>query len=146
MAFNSQGALGGAASGAVAGFADATGRFLPIVCTLNAAKVTDTVARLLGVDAAVLDELALAGPLGAGGLTLLPYLDGERTPNRPDATGTLAGIRTDVSREALALIREVCRENGAALLLVSHDEEVLRQFEDVRDFSELNRVQSSASS
>ena len=44
------------------------------------------------------------------------------------------------SREALALIREVCRENGAALLLVSHDEEVLRQFEDVRDFSDLNRT------
>jgi xylulokinase len=89
-------------SGAVAGFADAAGRFLPIVCTLNAAKVTDAVAALLGVDAAGLDRLASAAPLGAGGLTLLPYLDGERTPNRPDATGTLAGIRTDVSRESLA--------------------------------------------
>ena len=44
------------------------------------------------------------------------------------------------AREALALIREVCRESGAALLLVSHDEGVLKQFEDVRDFSELNRV------
>jgi ABC-type lipoprotein export system ATPase subunit len=42
------------------------------------------------------------------------------------------------SGEALALIREVCRENGAALLLVSHDEEVLRQFELRRDFSTLN--------
>jgi ABC-type lipoprotein export system ATPase subunit len=44
------------------------------------------------------------------------------------------------SREALALIREVCRENGAALLLVSHDEEVLRQFEHVQDFAALNRI------
>jgi putative ABC transport system ATP-binding protein len=43
-------------------------------------------------------------------------------------------------REALALIREVCRENGAALLLVSHDEAVLAQFEDVRDFARLNRA------
>jgi ABC-type lipoprotein export system ATPase subunit len=50
------------------------------------------------------------------------------------------------SREALALIREVCRENGAALLLVSHDEGVLRQFEDVRDFSDLNRVERPAAS
>ncbi len=50
------------------------------------------------------------------------------------------------SREALALIREVCRENGAALLLVSHDEEVLRQFESVQDFSDLNRVQTSTAS
>ncbi|MEJ1973659.1 MAG: ABC transporter ATP-binding protein [Lacunisphaera sp.] len=44
------------------------------------------------------------------------------------------------SREALALIREVCRENGAALLLVSHDEEVLKQFEHVQDFANLNRA------
>lgn len=89
-------------SGAVAGFADATGRFLPLVCTLNAARVTDAVARLLGVDAAGLDELALAAEPGAGGLTLLPYLAGERTPDRPDATGLLAGLRTDVTREQLA--------------------------------------------
>ena len=72
------------ATGDVAGFADATGRFLPLVCTLNAAKVTDAVARLLGVDHDGLDDLALAAPPGAGGLVLLPYLDGERTPNRPD--------------------------------------------------------------
>jgi xylulokinase len=90
------------ASGAVAGFADATGRHLPLVCTLNATKVTDAVARLLGVDHAGLDALALAAPPGAGGLVLLPYLDGERTPDRPDATGVLAGIRSDVSREQLA--------------------------------------------
>ena len=44
------------------------------------------------------------------------------------------------SREALALIREVCRENGAALLLVSHDEGVLGQFENVQDFATLNRA------
>ena len=90
------------ASGAVAGFADATGRFLPLVCTLNATKVTDTVARLLGVDFAALDALALAAPLGANGVTMLPYLDGERTPNRPKATGWLSGLRSDASREQLA--------------------------------------------
>ena len=44
------------------------------------------------------------------------------------------------SRESLALIREVCRENGAALLLVSHDEGVLGQFEEVQDFAALNRA------
>ena len=90
------------ANGYVAGFADATGRFLPLVCTLNAAKVTDAVGRLLGADHDRLDALALAAPPGAGGLVLLPYLDGERTPNRPDATGVLAGIRSDVTREQLA--------------------------------------------
>lgn len=89
-------------TGAVAGFADATGRYLPLVCTLNATKVTEAVRRLLGVDLAELDRLALAGEPGAGGLTLLPYLDGERTPDRPKATGVLAGLRSDVSREQLA--------------------------------------------
>jgi len=90
------------ATGAVAGFAHADGRFLPLVCTLNAALVTQVFADLLGVSLAELDALALAGAPGAGGLTLVPYLAGERTPDRPDATGTLAGLRTDVTREALA--------------------------------------------
>ena len=72
------------------------------MCTLNATKVTDAVRRLLGVDHDAFDELALAAAPGAGGLTLLPYLDGERTPDRPDATGVLSGIRSDVSREQLA--------------------------------------------
>jgi xylulokinase len=90
------------ASGAVAGFADATGRYLPLVCTLNASKATDAVARLLGVDHAGLDALALAAEPGAGGLVLVPYLDGERTPNLPGATGTLTGLRSDVSRDQLA--------------------------------------------
>ena len=89
-------------TGTVAGFADATGKYLPLVCTLNATKVTDAVARLLGVDAAGLDDLALRAPTGAGGLVLVPHLDGERTPNRPDATGHLVGIRSDVTREQLA--------------------------------------------
>ena len=89
-------------TGAVAGFADATGRFLPLVCTLNATKVSDTIARLLGVGAAELDRLALAAEPGAGGLTLVPHLDGERTPNRPHATGALVGLHSDVDREQLA--------------------------------------------
>jgi xylulokinase len=89
-------------TGIVAGFADATGRYLPLVCTLNATKVTDAARRLLGVDHSELDDLCLAAPPGAGGLTLLPYLDGERTPDRPEATGVLAGLRSDVGREHLA--------------------------------------------
>jgi len=89
-------------SGIVAGFADATGAFLPLVCTLNATKVTDSIASLMGVDAAGFDALALSGHPGANGLVLLPWFDGERTPNRPHATGALEGLRTDVTREQLA--------------------------------------------
>jgi xylulokinase len=69
---------------------------------LVAGHSASAAARLLGVDADGFDALALAAPPGAGGLVLLPYLDGERTPNRPGATGTLAGLRSDVTREQLA--------------------------------------------
>jgi xylulokinase len=87
-------------SGAVAGFADATGGYLPLVCTLNGAKVLDAVRRLLGVDHSEFDRLALAG--SSEGLVLLPYFDGERVPDLPDAAGVLSGLRSDVSREQLA--------------------------------------------
>jgi xylulokinase len=81
-------------SGAIAGFADATGRFLPLVCTINAALVLDSVAAMLGTDAGGLSARALAAAPGAGGITLLPYFDGERTPVRPGATGALQGLTT----------------------------------------------------
>jgi xylulokinase len=81
-------------SGAVAGFADATGRFLPLVCTINAGLVLSAVAGLLGASLDELSALALQAGPGSGGLTLLPYFDGERTPDRPDATGVLRGLTT----------------------------------------------------
>jgi len=89
-------------TGAVSGFADATGRWLPLVCTLNATKVTDTFARLLGVAVDQVGALALQAPAGAGGLVLVPFLDGERTPNRPSASGTLLGLRTTTTSAEIA--------------------------------------------
>ena len=88
------------ADGAVAGFADASGRFLPLVCTSNAAKVLDATRRLLGVDHAEFDALALQA--SSHRPVLLPYFDGERTPYLPTATGTLSGLRSDVTRADLA--------------------------------------------
>ncbi len=79
-------------SGTVAGFADAQGRFLPLIATLNAAQVLDVTARLLGVDHQGLSDLALSSSPGAGGVVLVPYLQGERTPDRPDATGSFLGL------------------------------------------------------
>ena len=90
-------------TGDVAGFASATGGHLPLMCTLNAARVLTAAARLVGTDLAGLDRLALAASPGAGGLSLLPYLDGERTPNLPEATGTLGGLtRANATPENLA--------------------------------------------
>lgn len=79
-------------SGTVAGFADGTGSRLPIVTTLNAARVLEVIGGLLGVDHGELGELALQAPAGADGLVLVPYFVGERTPNRPDATASLLGM------------------------------------------------------
>ena len=88
-------------TGTVDGVADAAGGYLPLVSTLNAAKVTDTFARLLGVDHTELARLALAAdPVDAP--VLAAFLDGERKPNLPDATGTLAGLTTATTREQVA--------------------------------------------
>ena len=90
-------------SGSVAGFADAGGAFLPLVATLNAARILDAIARLLAVDHDELGRLALAAAPGADGLVLQPYFEGERTPNLPDATATLFGMTlASTTRENLA--------------------------------------------
>jgi xylulokinase len=91
------------ATGQVSGFADATGHFLGLAVTLNAARVLDAAATVLGVDHGQLSELALDGAPGAGGLVHVPYLDGERTPNLPQATGALLGMTTaSLTRENYA--------------------------------------------
>jgi xylulokinase len=90
-------------TGIVAGFADATGGILPLVCTLNAARVLDVIAGLLGVNHDELGALALQAEPGAGGAVLVPYFEGERTPNLPDATASLAGLTlANTSRANLA--------------------------------------------
>ena len=90
-------------SGLTAGFADANGGHLLLLCTLNAARVLSSAAQLLSVDLAGFDALALTGAADAGGLTMLPYFDGERTPNLPEAKGELRGLtRASFTRENLA--------------------------------------------
>ena len=94
-------------TGTVAGFADASGLYLPLVATMNAARVLDSIGALLGVDHDELGRLALQAQPGAGGLVLQPWFEGERTPNRPDATATLFGMtlasttRADLARAAI---------------------------------------------
>jgi len=92
----------GDASGTVTGFADATGRFLPMTTTINASRILEAGRALLGVSHDEMAELALASEPGANGVTLLPYFDGERTPNRPHARATLTGMSTSTTREDVA--------------------------------------------
>jgi len=82
-------------SGLISSFADATGRHLPMVATLNAAQVLRSTAAMLGTDLEGLSELALQSSPGSYGMVFLPYLDGERTPKLPHAAGTLTGLRAE---------------------------------------------------
>ena len=79
-------------SGEVAGFADAAGNYLPLACTLNAAKVFDSTAKLLNINFEKFSQLALEANPGSDGLMVLPHFDGERTPNRPTAKGAITGV------------------------------------------------------
>lgn len=84
-------------TGAICGFADATGRFMPLACMLNCTRVFDTIATLLGIPRQeALDRAGHVAP-GANGLLLLPYLGGERTPNLPTATGTIYGLTAETA-------------------------------------------------
>jgi xylulokinase len=89
-------------TGMVSGFCDAEGAYLPLSCTVNAARILTMTAELIGVDLDRLGELALGAPAGATGLAFLPYLDGERTPNRPSATGVLRGLSSRSTAADLA--------------------------------------------
>ena len=86
-------------SGQVAGFADASGHWLPLACTLNASRILDAVGAMSGLGYEELDEVALSVP-DAGGLRLVPYFEGERTPNLPDATARLEGMTLKNSTRA----------------------------------------------
>ncbi len=78
-------------TGIVSSYADATGDHLPLSATLNAARDLDAAIKVMGCTYDELAELALSAPAGAEGLTLLPYYEGERTPNLPDAKASLHG-------------------------------------------------------
>ncbi len=98
------------ATGAVAGFADASGRFLPLVCTSNVSKVTEWALGLAGRSSTDLDEV-VREVAARPGLAVLPYLDGERTPNRPDARGVITGLTSGTTHADIvraALVAVVC--------------------------------------
>ncbi|KAG2486961.1 hypothetical protein HYH03_014458 [Edaphochlamys debaryana] len=103
-------------SGLVCPFADATGAFLPLLCTLNCTRLPEEVREAFGLSHAELTALAEREPPGCGGATWLPYLIGERTPCWPHASGALLGLRPGCLRPGL-LYRAALE--GATLSLLS---------------------------
>ena len=98
-------------TGIVAGFADATGRYLPLACTLNCTQAVDRFAALLGLDREATEP--------GGDVVVLPFLDGERTPNLPSATGLVTGLRHDTSA---GQILRAAYEGAAYVLLAALDQ------------------------
>ncbi|MHB1305827.1 MAG: xylulokinase [Limisphaerales bacterium] len=80
--------------GEIAAFCDSTNRWLPLLCTMNVTVATEMMRKDFGLTPQEFDARAAKAPVGAGGLMLLPYLEGERTPNVPDGTGVLFGVNT----------------------------------------------------
>ena len=80
--------------GEVAAFCDSTDQWLPLVCTMNVTVVTEQVREMFGWSIPQLEAAVAGAPAGADGITFLPYLNGERTPNLPNGTGVLHGLRT----------------------------------------------------
>lgn len=80
--------------GEVAAFCDSTDQWLPLVCTMNVTVVTEQVREMFGWDLKQLEAAVATVPAGADGVTFLPYLNGERTPNLPGGSGVLHGLRT----------------------------------------------------
>jgi xylulokinase len=101
-------------TGMVAGFADADGAYLPLACTLNGSRVLDAACAILGVTHERLGELALSAPPGAQGLVMVPYLEGERTPNKPNASGAFHGLR--LANSSPAHLARAALEGLACLL------------------------------
>ncbi len=79
--------------GEIAAFCDSTNRWLPLLCTMNVTVATEMVRRDFDLDHTAFEKTAAKAPPGSDGLLLLPYLEGERTPNVPDGTGVFFGAR-----------------------------------------------------
>jgi xylulokinase len=97
-------------SGVVAGFADATGRFLPLACTLNCTLAVDQVAVFLGLRRDAVEP--------SDGVVVLPYFEGERTPNLPGASGTVLGLRSTTTPGQILM---AAYEGAAASLIEAID-------------------------
>jgi xylulokinase len=78
--------------GEIAAFCSSTGGWLPLLCTMNVTTVTEQMRALFGFDHQQMAEAVDSVPAGSGGLLLVPYLAGERTPNVPDGSGVLFGL------------------------------------------------------
>lgn len=79
-------------AGRLAAFCSSTGNWLPLLCTMNCTVASEQTRNLFGLSVKEFDQLAATAPVGSDGVAMLPYFNGERTPNYPRGEGMLAGF------------------------------------------------------
>ncbi len=78
--------------GEIAAFCSSTGGWLPLMCTMNCTVTTELMRAVLGADLAAFEAAVSQSPRGADGVITLPFFNGERTPNLPDAKACIVGL------------------------------------------------------
>ena len=106
-------------AGSWAAFCSSTDGWLPLICTMNCTGATETVARTLGIKTSEGDPLIESTQPGASGLTLLPFFSGERTPDLPNARGSLHGM--DTQNLTPALLYRASMEGATFTLRYGYD-------------------------
>lgn len=79
----------------VATFCSSSGGWLPLICTMNLTNATGAIRELFELDLDRFNELVAQAPIGAEGVSMLPFFNGERVPALPHATGSLHGLTLD---------------------------------------------------
>lgn len=79
----------------VATFCSSSGGWLPLICTMNLTNATGAIRELFNLDLPQFNQLVAQSPIGADGVSLLPFFNGERVPALPHATGSLHGLTLD---------------------------------------------------
>lgn len=103
-------------TGIVNGMADSSGNYMPVMVSLNGTKVTDWAAKIMNCSVNDLGELALSAEIDEHSAVMAAFFDGERTPNLPYATGTIAGLNSLIDRNKFAR----CIFDGVLLPLVKN--------------------------
>jgi len=107
------------AEGGWAAFCSSSGGWLPLICTMNCTVATEQVANLFGFNSREGDVHLQSTPPGAGGLSFLPFLNGERTPDLPFAKGMLSGL--DMHNMAPQYLYRAAMEGATYSLKYGHD-------------------------
>ena len=86
--------------GNLAAFCSSTGSWLPLLCTMNCTVASELTRDLFGMSLAEINKVAEGAPIGCEGVTMVPFFNGERTPNYPNGKGCIVGLTPENMKKA----------------------------------------------